>query len=88
MKEQKLDMLYDRLKTSMNIIIDKNKYSLDTLKLKLDLLNPTLLLKKGYSIVYKDNKIIKDINLLNKNDEIDIMVNNGKISSVVKEIQK
>ena len=24
------------------------------------------MLKKGYSIVYKDNKIIKDINLLNE----------------------
>jgi len=87
MKEQKLDMLYDRLKTSMNIIIDKNIHKLDTLKLKLNLLNPTSILEKGYSIIYKDDKIIKNINEVNKDDEINIMVNNGIINSIVKEVK-
>ncbi len=87
-KEQKLDSMYDRLSSSIKIVVDKELNRLEKLKLKLDLLNPITILDKGYSIVYHNNKIIKDISCVNENDEINIMVKNGIIVSNVKGVKK
>lgn len=88
MKEQKLDILYDKINDSIKRIIDRNISNVDTLKIKLDLLNPVGILDKGYSIMYKDNKIIKDVNDLGIDDEVNIMVKNGSILANVKDINK
>ncbi len=88
MKEQKLDNLFDRLNSNLLNIINNNKYKIDTMKIKINLLNPVNILDKGYSIVYKDDKIVKDINKIKVSDEIRIMVNNGNISSIVKGVNK
>ena len=68
----------------INNIIKNNTKHIDTLKIKLDLLNPENILDKGYSIVYKDNKIIKDIKDINISDNINIVVKTGKINANVK----
>lgn len=88
MKEQKLDILYDKINDSIKRIIDRNISNVDTLKIKLDLLNPVGILDKGYSIMYKDNKIIKDVNDLGIDDEVNIMVKNGSILANIKDINK
>ena len=61
---------------------------MDTLRLKIDLLNPDNLIDKGYSLVIKDGKIVKDISSINIKDDIDIMVKNGKINAEVKGVNK
>ena len=88
MQEQKLDILYDKLNSSINIRIDNYNKQIETYKIKLNLLNPVNIIDKGYSIVYKDNKIIKDISLLNEKDDINILVKNGKINATVKGVDK
>ena len=86
-EEQKLDILYDKLNNSIKLNIDNLYKKIETYKIKLDLLNPINVLNKGYSIVYKDNKIIKDINSLKEKDDISIMVKNGKINALVKGVE-
>jgi exodeoxyribonuclease VII large subunit len=111
MKEQKLDILLDRLNNIMKSKIDNSTHLLDKLKsnyiinnplsllegptnklehlkVKIDLLNPTNILDKGYSIVYKDDKIVKDVSKLKSNDEINIVVRNGNITANVKGVNK
>ena len=87
-QEQKLDILYDKLNNAINLKLDNLKKKTETYKIKLDLLNPVSIIDKGYSIVYKDNKIIKDISLLSPNDDINIIVKNGKINADVKGVEK
>ena len=87
-QEQKLDILYDKLNNAINLKLDNLKKKTETYKIKLDLLNPVSIIDKGYSIVYKDNKIIKDISLLSSNDDINIIVKNGKINANVKGVEK
>ena len=67
-----------------SVLLDNYKNRLDTIKVKLDLLNPNSVLDKGYSIVYKDNKVVKDISKLDINDDINIVVKNGNINANVK----
>ena len=50
---------------------------------KLILLNPLNLMKKGYSITYKDNKVITSVNLLDINDEITVKFQDGNINAKV-----
>ena len=64
------------------------KDKLNTLKVKVDLLNPINILDKGYSVVYKDGKIIKDVDNLRLNDSINILVKNGNIDASVKGVNK
>ena len=88
MKEQKIDYLYDRVNNVINNILNNNINRVDTLKLKINLLNPDNLIDKGYSLVIKDGKIVKDISGVNIKDNIDIMVKNGKINAEVKGVNK
>ena len=69
-KKQTIDLYKDKLCKDINNIVNDNRNIIDTLKLKIELLNPDNILDKGYSIVYKDGKVIKDIKDLNVSDKI------------------
>ena len=85
-KEQKLDMLIDNLnKNIKNILINKN-HELVLLANTLKLVNPLNILDRGYSVVKKDNKVIKDIKDINKEDNIDIRIKNGNIKAKILEV--
>ena len=81
-----------KLVTDVNNIMDKRiikeknsfEYLLNTLKL----VNPLNILSNGYSLVKKDDKIIKDIKDLKIDDEISIKLFKGEIKAKVKEIKK
>ena len=53
---------------------------------KLDVLNPMNTLKRGYSIVKKDNKVISDIDNINVDDVVNISIKNGNINAKVIEV--
>lgn len=69
------------------VLFDDKKNKLEQLKVKAELLNPTGILDKGYSIVYKDNKVVKDINSLDVGDNINIMMKHGNIEANVKGVK-
>lgn len=74
----KLQSIYNNILKENEIIIDHN---ID----KLIILNPLNIIKKGYSVVYKDNNIISSVNDINKDDIIDVRLNDGIIKSKVLE---
>ena len=53
---------------------------------KLDVLNPMNTLKRGYSIVKKDDKVVSDIKNICVNDMINISIKNGNINAKVVEV--
>ena len=63
------------------INIYNNSYEL--LLNKLNLLNPLNILSKGYSVVTKDGKSVKNIKQVNINDRIDIKLHKGNIKAIV-----
>ena len=54
---------------------------------KLEILNPLSALKRGYSIVKKDNKCISNINDINKDDMLDVTISNGILNVKVVNIK-
>ena len=55
---------------------------------KLELLNPLSILDKGYSVVTKNNVVIKSYKDLKVDDIINIKLKNGNINACVKEVNK
>lgn len=87
-KEQKLDNYIDNLnKFIKNLLVNKN-HQLQLKANTLKLLNPLNILDKGYSLVTKEEKTIKDATLLNKNDTIHIRFHKGNVMAQVKEVIK
>ena len=90
--KNKIDKAYQKSLEYMNIIdlkfnkILENKsqqISLYTEKLKV--LNPLGIMEKGFSIVYKDGKIIKNINDLKKDDIVELKMIDGSKNAKIME---
>jgi exodeoxyribonuclease VII large subunit len=74
------------LDNKMQIILNKVSFNEEKLrsdiknrKKIIDSYNPLNLLSKGYSIAYKDNKIIKDINNIDIDDMVKLRLINGSL---------
>jgi len=53
---------------------------------KLELLNPISILAKGYSVVKKDDKIVKEAKKLNLGDKVNIRLSKGEIEAKVEKV--
>lgn len=87
-KQQELLEREERLKRAIQYQINEIKNSLDKRVHKIISLNPLETLKRGYSVVTKDNEIIRSIKNVKIEDEIAIKVTDGIIKGRVKEINQ
>jgi len=76
----KLETINDKV----NRII-KNKFESTTLRYnnlieKLELVNPLSTLKRGYSVIYKDDSVVTDVHKLKKDDSLYIRIYNGEVN--------
>ena len=88
---QKLSTLNTQLSTiesRIPLLLDSSlktkKHQLELLEEKVKTLDPSLLLRRGYSITLKDGKAVRDVAALHPGDEIKTRLANGSIHSVVK----
>ena len=70
------------------LLIQNNDKKLSLLINSLNHLNPLNILNKGYSIVKSDNKVIKNVNDVKKDDIINITLSKGTINAKVMEVNK
>ena len=78
--DNNIKMIYDK-------VVEKHKessYLFSNLISKLDSLSPLKTLIRGYSIVQKDNKIIKSKSDLKDGDNVEIILKDGNISATIK----
>lgn len=69
-------------------LLKNSKHNLNLIINKLELLNPLSILAKGYSIVKKDDVIIKDTSNINKGDLLNIKLYDGIINAKVEKVGK
>ncbi len=74
----KLDTYIKSLENIIEVKQEKYKTQYDNLIAKLDTLSPLKTLYRGYSIIEKNNKVIKSINELNQGDLVQIKFSDGK----------
>ena len=72
--------------TNPDIMYKFKMQNLEHIINKLDVLNPMNTLKRGYSIVKKDDKVISDIKNVSVDDIINVNIKNGIINAKVVEV--
>ena len=90
--ENNVNSLENKLNLIMNNNIKQLELKFDALVEKNILLNPLNIIKKGYTVVYKDNEIIYNVSDLKENDNINIRFSDGialaNVISINKEEEK
>ena len=86
-KRQKLDLIETTLNSNILLKLENNKKEINNLLIQLDLLNPLNILKRGYSLTYKNNKIVKSIKNIKEKDNLTIKLSDGKINVVVRSVE-
>ena len=87
--KDEIDSSKEDLKYYMENIIQDYKKELKAKKEQLEALNPTKILERGYSISLDDKgNVIKDLTKVNKGDKITSVVADGRIISIVDEVEE
>ena len=83
-----LEYYYDKLKISIDKTLDRNKNNYLGYLNKLEVLNPLLTIKRGYSISKIDNKVISSVKNIKKNDTLNVEFTDGYVTTNVIDIKK
>lgn len=94
LQKKTLDKEYSNLKRIQTKLISNYKehikielYKLQLLEQKLHYLNPEKIHSLGYNRIFKNDKLVRDVNDLNINDIIEISFIKGNIKALIKEIE-
>ena len=71
-----------------NLLYKDKVIKLDNLIEKLELINPLGVLKRGYSLTYIDNKVLKNIKDVKVNDKLTIKLHDGNINAQVTNVEE
>lgn len=80
----KLLQMESRLNNIVSQRLLRENHRLEMIEQRLKALDPTILLKRGYSLTMLNGKIVKDASQLKSGDEIETVFAEGKVKSVVK----
>ena len=78
--QNKIKLLDNKLINAINVNLSNNKSNFAKIISKLEVLNPLLTIKRGYSIVRKDNKVISSSKDLSKKDKLELELRDGKVN--------
>ncbi|MCC5894596.1 MAG: exodeoxyribonuclease VII large subunit [Alkalibacterium sp.] len=79
------DQMLQRLLSASQHIVKQESNQLNYLIQSLDYLSPLKVLGRGYGITRKDGKVIRSTNQVEKDDIIEVMISDGRISAKVTE---
>ena len=78
-EEKRLENINDKLVRRVKNKLEATTLRYNSLVEKLELVNPLSTLKRGYSVLYKDGKVITDVHNLKKEDTLNIRIYNGEV---------
>ncbi len=79
----RLDNIEQRLPTILSTRLEREQHRLEMLTQRITSLDPINILRRGYSIVTKDGKSIKDATKLKLGDKVEITFAKGKVKSQI-----
>lgn len=77
-KKNQYELLKSSYKHALTTYINKKNQRFDLIINKLEALSPLNTMKRGYSIIYKDEKIIKSVKSLKKDDVLELKLSDGE----------
>lgn len=85
--EDNLQTLNERMVEAIDYSIERKELDFASLVGKLNALSPLAVLSRGYAVVQKDEKIIKSVSKLNKDDNIMLRLSGGTARCSVTEVE-
>ena len=82
-QEARIDSLQERFVMLLERRLETERHRIQLISERVKNLDPTLLLRRGYSITLHDGKVVKDVATLHAGDEIETRVANGSVRSKV-----
>ena len=82
--ETRLDNLWTRMQSAATMTIEKQRHQLQMLQQRAQALDPTLLLKRGYSITLHKGRVIRNAANIKPGTEIETRLEQGTIISITK----
>ena len=83
----RLDARLDSMQEKMTMLIERRleteQHRIQLVSEKVKSLDPTLLLRRGYSITLRNGKVVKDVSVLNTGDELETRLAHGSVRSKV-----
>lgn len=76
----------NQLNQAMITAFEKNRQQFIGSLRTLEALNPLKIMDRGYSITYKDGKLIKSINEIQKGDTIAVTLPDGQVDAIVQQV--
>ncbi|MCD4820294.1 MAG: exodeoxyribonuclease VII large subunit [Candidatus Cloacimonetes bacterium] len=86
--QQQCDEIQMRMKHSLAIYLQKKKKEIDLIKHSLKELSPYDILKRGYSLIRENTKILRSIHNLKENMDVEMILVDGKCNFTIKNLQK
>ena len=83
-QEARIDTLSTRIQSALILTFEKQRHQLQLLQQRAKALDPTLLLKRGYSITTRQGRIIKNAAEIKPGTEIETRLEQGIIISITK----
>ena len=87
-EENGLTSKVEKLPLFITHLLERNQNKYVSLLNKLEILNPLLTIKRGYSITKKNDKVITSTLQVNKNDSLEVELQDGLLLTRVEEIMK
>ena len=81
------NVLPDKIKNLSRQLLERNKLKINSMEVQVEMLNPENILKKGYSITLFKGKRITAATQIAENEEIETILSNIKINSIVKKTE-
>lgn len=83
-ERHRLQLYAGRLEQKWPTLLEREKFRLQLLLQRCEAADPALLLKRGYSMTYKGNTLVRDATQLTEGDELITILEKGKVRSIVK----
>lgn len=87
-KRLRVTDLEEKMSVAMHLILARKKQQVELAAQRLKGLSPIERLEGGYSVVSKEGRVIKEISMVNPQDEIQIDVTDGAILATVQNVRK
>ena len=85
--KKQIDYLSNQLTRASIQLVDKHKQNFQSTVRTLEALNPLSIMTKGFTVTFKDDKMVKGVKELQEKDIITVKYKDGEISAEVKDIR-
>lgn len=86
-KKKDLEYLKSRSEKALGFSLEKKSARLSRIVGILDSLSPLKVVERGYSIVTKENEVVKSVSQIKKGDLIDVRLAEGSLTAVVESVK-